>query len=165
MYYRRPVGAAAAAGPVLPNRSVVAMEQVVSETVRDLREPPDDLVASAATLAAEIARLEAQNGRHTIRSLRDATREQARLREELAEYRNGTRSEEYRVDAAKYLRKMRQLKHDTAATGSISESLLNLSQDQVRPRSHDRIPAITPPPSTRCTRGTGDAPTSTGRFA
>ena len=163
MYYRRPVGAAAA-GPVLPNRSVVAMEQVVSETVRDLREPPDDLVASAATLAAEIARLEAQNGRHTIRSLRDATREQARLREELAGYRNGTRSEEYRVDAAKYLRKMRQLKHDTAATGSIGESLLNLSQDQVRPRpTIDRNPAITP--STRCTRGTGDAPTSTGRFA
>lgn len=120
------------------NRSVPALEQLISSTTRSLNSAPPDLMRQLDHLDTTIANLDAQQGRHLIRILSDLRSERDDLKAHIAKYRDGTVANSYRHSADGFLRRIRRVTKDDAATGSVKESIIALSSDQQHQRYRKR---------------------------
>ena len=122
----------------LSNRSLPAMEQVVADTTRALLQVPPKLANDQKLLSNELDRLQQEGGRHTFRALADGRAELQKLDNEIEKYVSGEKSAEYRREADMYLRRMRSIKADSAATGVVRDSILCHSEVQTHQRYRRR---------------------------
>ena len=120
------------------NRSLPALEQLVTTTTRRLHAVPQNLTNERAKVVAHLERLESEGGRHTIRAVADLRKELTQVDNEIEKFSSGRAATEYRAAADTYMRKIRATRRDTAAQGGIKDSLIFMSTDQDHQRFRRR---------------------------